>query len=247
VRDDLSLDGHVLMAHNEDWNSIDRDNVYLVRAEPDDGPAFIGITYGPLLVNIGFNEEGIGVAINSVYPTDGRVGVPRILCSRAVLNARSIGQAIRACVPKLRAGGYSFLLADANGELYSIETSATTHDIAYGEEGWLVHTNHYLSPRMQALEEPGTYSSSHVRLNRARRLLKVDLGAVSVSSLQAILRDHVNHPNSICVHEDPTDPPYEREMTLVSLVMDLTERRMWAAPGPPCLSDYVCYSLNAAP
>lgn len=243
VRDDQTADGHVLVAHNEDWNSVDRDSVYLVRAEPDDGPPFLGMTYGPALVNIGLNAEGIGIAINSVYPTDGRVGVPRILCSRAVLEARTIGQAIRACVPKLRAGGYSYLLADAHGELYCVETSATTHDMTYGEAGWLVHTNHYLSPKMQAIEEAGTYSSSNVRLNRARRLLQAQLGAVTVQGLQALLRDHVNYPNSICVHEDPEDPPYEREMTLASLVMDLTERVMWAAPGPPCEGEYLAYRL----
>jgi isopenicillin-N N-acyltransferase-like protein len=243
VRDDQTSNGHVLLAHNEDWNSVDRDSVYLVRAQPDDGPAFLGMTYGPALVNIGLNAEGVGVAINSVYPTDGRVGVPRILCSRAVLEARTIGQAIRACVPKLRAGGYSYLLADAHGELYSIETSATTHDMTYGQEGWLVHTNHYLSPKMQAIEEAGTYSSSNVRLNRARRLLQAQLGAVTIESLQALLRDHVNFPNSICVHEDPEDPPHEREMTLASLVMDLTEGVMWAAPGPPCEGEYLAYHL----
>lgn len=243
VRDDLTADGHVLLAHNEDWSSVDREHVYLVRCWPDDGPAFIGMTYGPLLVNIGLNAEGIGVAINSVYPTDGRVGVPRILSSRAVLDARTIGEAIRACVPKLRAGGYSYLLADPNGELYSIETSATTHNILYGEDGWLAHTNHYLSPKMQVIEEAGTYSSSHVRLNRARRLLRTQLGQVTVESLQALLRDHVNYPNSICVHEDESDPPHEREITLASLVMDLTARAMWAAPGPPCEAEFECYQF----
>jgi isopenicillin-N N-acyltransferase-like protein len=243
VRDDQTSNGHVLLAHNEDWSSVDRDNVYLVHVEPDDGPAFIGMTYGPLLVNIGLNAEGIGVAINSVYPTDERVGVPRILCSRAVLNARTIGQAIRACVPKLRAGGYSYMVADSHGELYSIETSATMHDILYGEQGWLAHTNNYLSPKMQPLEEAGTYASSQVRLNRARRLLQAQLGEVTVESLQALLRDHVNWPDSICMHEDPADPPYEREQTLVSLVMDLTDGVVWAAPGPPCEGEYVAYHL----
>jgi isopenicillin-N N-acyltransferase-like protein len=243
VRNEHTADGHVLLAHNEDWTSMDRDTVCLVRAEPDDGPAFIGITYGPLLVNIGFNAEGIGVAINSVYPTDGRVGVPRILCSRAVLKARTIGQAIRACVPKLRAGGYNYLLADPNGELYSVETSAGTHSLVYGEEGWLAHTNHYLSPKMQELEEAGTYSSSNVRLNRARRLLKAQLGQVTVESLQTLLRDHVNYPDSICMHEDPDELPHDQEMTLASLVMDLTERVMWAAPGPPCQGEYGAYRL----
>ena len=46
----VDLEGRavVLLAHNEDWISVDRDHVYLVHAEPDDGPAFIGMTYGPL-------------------------------------------------------------------------------------------------------------------------------------------------------------------------------------------------------
>lgn len=243
VSDDQAANGHVLIGHNEDWNTVDRDNVYLVRARPDNGPTFIGMTYGPLLVNIGFNAEGIGVAIDSVYPTDGGVGVPRILCSRAVLNAHTIGEAIRACVPKLRAGGYSYLLADANGELYCVETSATTHDITYGEEGWLVHTNHYLSPKMRRLEQPGTYAASHVSFNRACRLLRQQLGQVTVEDLQAVLRDHVNFPNSICLHPDPTEPEPERDQTLVSLVMDLTAQVMWAAPGPPCENEYTAYTL----
>jgi isopenicillin-N N-acyltransferase-like protein len=202
------------------------------------------MTYGPHLVNIGLNSEGIGVAIDSVYPTDGRVGVPRVLLSRAVLSASTIGQAIRACVPKLRAGGYNYLLADSHGELYNVETSATTHNILYGDAGWLAHTNHYLSPSMQALEEPGTYASSHVRLNRVQRLLKESLGQVTVEGLEAILRDHVNHPNSICGHQDPQDPAHERVMTIASLVMDLTERVMWAAPGPPCEGEYADFGLQ---
>jgi isopenicillin-N N-acyltransferase-like protein len=222
---------------------VDKEHVYLVRGYPDDGPAFIGMTYGPLLVNIGLNAEGIGVAIDSVYPTDGRIGVPRILSSRAILDARTIGQAIRACVPKLRAGGYVYLLADPHGEIYTVETAATTHVILYGAEGWLVHTNHYLAPKMRALETPGTYASSNVRLNRARRLLRSQLGRVTVASIQDLLRDHANYPDSVCSHEDPEDPPHERECTLVSLIMDLTERVLWAAPGPPCEGEYEAYGL----
>jgi isopenicillin-N N-acyltransferase-like protein len=246
VRGSHTANGHVLLAHNEDWNSVDRDNVYLIDAEPDDGPAFLGMSYGPLLVSVGFNADGIGVAIDSAYAIDGRVGVPRILYSRAVLRARTIGQAIQACVPKRRAGGYDYLLADPHGELYGVETSATTHDLLYAEEGWLAHTNHYLSPRMQAVEEPGTYAGSNVRLNRARRLLRSQLGRVTLETLQSLLRDHVNWPGSICGHEDLTEPPHERGQTLASLIMDLTDRVMWATPGPPCEGEYVAYRLGSA-
>ncbi len=243
VRDDLTAGGHVLIGHNEDWHSRDRDHVYLVQSRPDDGVPFIGLTYGPLLVNVGMNAAGIGVAINSVFPADVRVGVPRVLCSRSILAAQTIGQAIRACMPPLRAGGYNYLLADQNGEVYNVETAAAAHDILYGEEGWAAHANHYLSSKMRKLETPGRYAGSHVRFNRARRLLKAQLGSVSVESLQGLLRDHVNYPDAICSHEDPAEPPHERGQTVASLVMDLTDRTMWAALGPPCEHVFVPYRL----
>ena len=58
-----------------------------------------------------------------------------------------------------------------------------------------------------------------------------------------MLRDHVNWPNAICGHENPQDPPHERGQTVLSLVMDLTERAVWAAPGPPCEGEYVRHAL----
>jgi len=243
VRDDLTANGQVFLAHNEDWISVDRDHVYLINAKPSNGPAFVGMSYGPLLANVGFNQEGIGVAINSVYAKDARVGVPRILFSRAILTARTIGEAIKACVPQRRSGGYHYMLADDHGELYGVESSATEHVILYGQDGWLVHTNHYLSPKMQALEQPGIYAGSHIRLNRARRLLQAQIGEVTLAGLQALLRDHVNYPNSICGHEDPADLPHQREQTVISLVMDLTERVVWAATGPPCEGEFIKYRL----
>jgi isopenicillin-N N-acyltransferase-like protein len=243
VRGEHTTSGHVLMAHNEDWISLDRENVYLVHAEPDDGVPFLGMTYGGLLVNIGLNAAGIGVAINSVYPTDGQPGVPRIVYSRAILDARTIGEAIGACLARDRDGGYNYLVADSHGELYNVETSARQHRLLYGDRGWLVHTNHYLSPAMQAIERPGRYIGSHVRYHRARRLLQGHLGTVSAGSLQMLLRDHVNRPDSICGHEDGTDEPHERSQTIISLVMDLTERSLWAAPGPPCETAYSSYGL----
>ena len=243
VSGEHTADGHTLLAHNEDWLSADEGNAYLVQARPDEGPAFLALTYGPLLPNTGLNAEGIAVAINSVYATDERAGIPRILYSRAVLGAQTVGQAVKACLPEQRAGGYNYLLASASGELCCVETSALAHSKLDGAEGWLTHTNHYLSPGMKALEQPGSYTGSHLRLSRAQELIKAQLGGITVDSLQDVLRDHANRPASICSHPDPADPPYEQDMTVASLVMDLTEKVMWAAMGPPCAADFVCYAL----
>lgn len=242
--DDVTADGHVYLAHNEDWISGDSKRVYLVRAVPDDGPPFLAMSYGPLLCNVGMNAAGIAVGIDSVYPTDVRVGIPRVLASRAVLAAERLSDAIRACLPKRRAGGYNYMLADRNGEIFSVESSATDHDFLYAHNGWLVHTNHYLSLKMRRIEQPGVYASTNIRLRRAERLLRRQTGDITVATLQAILRDHASYPDSICNHEDMGDEPHDRSRTLLSLIMDLTDMMMWVAPGPPCCGEYVPHWLD---
>ncbi len=59
VNDDRTADGHVLLAHNEDWVPEDEDDVFIVHAKPKSEPPFLAMTYGGLLPNIGFNAHGI--------------------------------------------------------------------------------------------------------------------------------------------------------------------------------------------
>ena len=239
----VTADGHVYVAHNEDWISVDRKHVYLVRARPEGAPAFLGMSYGALLCNIGFNAAGIGVGINSVYPRDVRVGVPRIVVSRAILSATDLPSAVEACVPDKRAGGYNHLLAEGDGAILSVESSATRHETLRATDGWLAHTNHYRTERMQAVEAPGAYASSHARLKRAEGLVRGRQGPITRDDLQAILRDHRNGALSICKHEQESDPPHERSCSVISLIMDLTDQVMWAALGPPCQGEYKAYEL----
>ncbi len=222
---------------------MDRKHVYLVRARPESAQAFLGMSYGALLCNIGFNAAGIGVGINSVYPQDVRIGIPRVVVSRRILAAGDLDSAVEACVPERRAGGYNRLLAERSGRILSVESSATCHDVLTAEAGWLAHTNHYRTERMKALEEPGAYSGSHARLERAEQLLRDRQGPITRHDLQAILRDHENGDLAICGHELESDPPHERSCSIISLIMDLTDQVMWAAQGPPCQGEYEAYEL----
>jgi len=65
----------------------------------------------------------------------------------------------------------------------------------------------------------------------------------TVKTLQAIQRDHVNFPNSICNHADKEDYPLDREKTINALVMDLTEKVIYLAWGNPCANSYYPYYL----
>lgn len=245
VSEERTADGHVLVAHNEDWLPEDEPDVYLIHASPDDGPPFLAMSYGALLPNIGFNAYGIAQCCDSVYPNDSRIGIPRVIVSRAVFAARTPGDAIRCTLLPRRAAGYNHMIVHESGEIYSVEVSARRFAILYGQDGYLVHTNHYLDPQMQSIEdEPDELVATRVRHFRASRLLKAT-PQHTIKTLQAIQRDHINYPNSICNHAEDDTSPLDREKTVNALVIDLTARVMHIAWGNPCVNPYHTFHLDA--
>jgi len=244
VNQDRSANGHVLVAHNEDWVPEDEADVYILHVSPNDEPPFLAMTYGGLLPNIGINAHGICQVCDSVYPTDCRIGIPRLVASRAVLSTTMPSDAIRHMLAPHRAAGYNHLLAHESGELYNVEVSARRFAVLYADDGYLVHTNHYLDPTMQAIEsEPDELVSTRVRYFRALRLVR-QINAHTVETIQTVLKDHVNFQDSVCNHVIDDNRPLDREKTIVSLIFDLTERKLHAAWGNPCENPYFSYNLN---
>jgi len=244
VNETRTADGHVLAAHNEDWVPEDENDVYVISAKPKEEPPFLAMTYGGLLPNVGFNAYGIAQLIDSVYPNDSRIGIPRLVVARAVLASRRISGAIGRTLISHRAAGYNHLLVHESGEMYSVEVSARRFDILHGTDGYIVHTNHYLSPTMKEIEkDPEELISSRVRYFRANRLLREN-SAHTIKTMQTIQKDHVNLPNSICNHNIAGIDPMDRESTIASLVIDLTAREMHIAWGNPCQNAYHTYHLS---
>ena len=245
VNEQRTADGHVLAGHNEDWVPEDENDVYVISAKPRNDPPFLAMTYGGLLPNVGFNAYGIAQLIDSVYPNDSRIGIPRLVVSRAVLASRRLSGAIGRTLISHRAAGYNHLLVHESGEIYSVEVSSRKFDILHGTDGYMVHTNHYLSQTMKEIEnEPEELISSRVRYFRANRLLRQN-SAHNIKSMQAIQKDHVNLPNSICNHAIDGIDPLDRESTISAMVIDLTSREMHIAWGNPCQNAYHTYHLDA--
>jgi len=245
VNQSRTADHHVLLVHNEDWVPDDEADVFMLHVSPNDEVPFLAMTYGALLPNIGINAAGIAQCCDTVYPTDIRIGIPRVVVSRAVLGARNISQAIRHMVAPQRAAGYNHMLAHESGELFNVEVSARKFALIYNEDGYVVHTNHYLDYQMQLIEdEPDELISTRVRYSRAERLLK-QTPYHTLETLQAIQKDHVNFEDSICNHLIEDDDPLDREKTITALLMDLTTREIYATWGNPCSNVYTRYSLNA--
>jgi len=84
---------------------------------------------------------------------------------------------------------------------------------------------------------------SKARFLRAQRLID-RTRQHSIQSLQDILSDHVNYPNSICRHIAEDDHSVDSEKTINALVIDLTAREMHLAWGNPCQNEYAVYQLE---
>ena len=244
VNEQRTADGHVLLAHNEDWIPEDENDVYVISARPNDEPPYLAMTYGGLLPNVGFNAYGIAQAIDSVYPNDSRIGIPRLVVARAVLASRRISGALGRTLVPHRAAGYNHLIVHESGEMYSVEVSSRRFDILHGTDGYMTHTNHYLSSTMKEIEkDPEELISSRVRYFRANRLLREN-STHTIKTLQGIQKDHVNLPNSICNHNIEGIDPMDRESTITALVIDLTAREMHIVWGNPCQNTYHTYHLS---
>ena len=244
VSQERTTNGHVLIAHNEDWLPEDESDVFLIHAKPEDEPQFLAMTYGGLLPNIGFNACGIAQCCDSVYPTDSRIGVPRIIVSRGVLGARTPADAIRMVLSPQRAAGYNHLIVHESGEIYSVEVSARHFAVLYAEDGMMVHTNHFLDDEMRKIEnEPDELVHTRVRYFRAKRLV-AQTRQHTIKTLQAIQKDHVSYPDSICNHSTVGDP-LDRQKTITAMTIDLTQREMHATRGNPCQNMFSTYHLDA--
>ncbi len=245
VNGDIARDGNVLAAHNEDWSSDAQDLVVLLHAKPKGKPEFFATAYAGILPSCGMNSSGVSLTGNALSPNDMRIGIPMIFPVRRVLEAKRIGDAIEWAMPPERASSFNNIVTDRNGEIYSLEGSATDCAYLYAVDGYMVHTNHYTSPKMERFEsEPNSLSCSRFRYNRALRLLEDQLGDVTAESLKTILRDHVNRPGSICRHADPGVHPVDVSETIFSVIYDLTSLEAHVLKGKPCAGEYAQVRLK---
>ena len=244
VNAEWTKDDCVYAAHNEDVSPYNLPEIVIARIKPSDEPGYIGMNYGGIWPTEGMNAAGISLTGNALVPNDTRQGIPKGFPVRKVLAEEGIYQALMASMPEGRGHSFNNIVCDPNGEIYSMEGSATTFDALYAEQGWLIHTNHYLSPKMWKFEDNmHTRFSSIVRFNRATRLFKKELGKVEMSTFKRILSDHVGYPESICRHPDPKLGEEDQTQSVFSIVCDLTNKVLWVCHGNPCQGDYRKYEL----
>jgi isopenicillin-N N-acyltransferase-like protein len=236
VSDCGTVDGHVLLGHNEDAAAGWNDFAYLIRAEPEDAPAFAAFTYAGLLLHQGVNAAGIGSVGNALYARDARPGVPKLFLYRKVLAQRTIEDAIRLATTPERAFGNNHLIANDHGDIYDLEVSGGQWAMHHAGNRFLAHTNHFVAPELARLDADEDLLNSRLRLKRLERLLDAAFGTIDVERMKTILADHSNFPKSVCKHYAPeSDLDYG---TIGSVIIDVTARTIWGCAGYPCRGEW---------
>lgn len=246
VTPEASADGHLWLAQNWDWFPQVRG--VMMRTAGRDGLRVVAFTEAGIVGGkIGLNAAGLGLAVNGLLSTDddwARLRSPFHVRTWKILGLASADDAVEVIAGEERACSANFLLGQADGTARVVDVEAAPRAVRLlsPSGGVLVHANHFEDSRALGVDQPlaEERASTYHRAARARRLLQAsrERGGISRDDLMRVLRDHDGRPESVCRHLNPALPEEERVQTVVSVVMDLSARRLYVAAGPPCEADY---------
>jgi hypothetical protein len=164
------------------------------------------------------NRAGLVQAINNLRIKQPAVGVPRMVLTRAVLDAASLDAAVHVLNNVQRASGFHHTLGCVGDErLLSVEATVRRCSVLEVSEV-SGHANHLIHAGCNAEAQIVTGSSGD-RQARLDQLLPA-LGDISGPSLLRVLSDRA--PTGLPIYrDDPADP--DEENTLATALFTLTD------------------------
>jgi hypothetical protein len=170
------------IVHNEDGAVAHRDACFMVRARPDEGLSFTSFAYPGLVCGNSFavNASGVVQTLNNIRARDGRVGVPRQLVARALLDCAGLDGPLAILRGWTRAGGYHHALAQAGDRrLLSIEAPASGVAARVVEDRH-AHANHLIEADFTNLRQMVTASSARRQERAVERFVATRDDALDV-------------------------------------------------------------------
>jgi isopenicillin-N N-acyltransferase-like protein len=241
-------DGHLLVGQNWDW--IPETQVALVHTVEPDGVEIVAFTEAGIAGGkCGINSLGIGLAINGIMTVGDDWSAMRkpfhVRCWE-ILRAHRFDDAVAAVLESPRSVAANFLIVGEPDAGIDIEAAPDVHaEHPWYENGTLAHTNHFLDPDALGIAEPplDRRENTYLRYSRVTALM-AEQRPLSAAKMREIMSDTTGRPNCISRIPDDSVPEDERYSTIISLVFDVTARKLWVAPGPPDQVEYIEIPLD---
>jgi len=255
-----SATGEAIIAKNFDYPPASN-AMHLTRRSRPQSAGRVGsleVTKAPLTgSHDGMNEHGLAVAYNYGHfrgRARARVSVS-VLVQELLETCRTVEEALAALRDRPRSGGALLMLADAGGDIASVEAAPDAISVRRGDA--LIHANHAMTDEMAPRDLPRdaliprwvwpvelrgrrVHESSERRQERAEGML-AELGAATGEELGQILADHGPAGGSGDDHTLCRHGPYYS--TTCSVVMFPKRREMRVLVGSPCAGSFTDLSL----
>lgn len=242
---DATSSKHMLIGQNWDWHPDAQALNVILKIKQKGRPHIVQIVEAGIIGKIGFNSAGIALVANALISDKWNLGVPFQVILRGILNAECMADAILAISKAKRGSAGNFLIAHTDGEVIDIEAAPQDVNFIFPDNGILAHSNHFTvsNPKINDFG-PSIFPSTIFRRHRANKLLTMEKGDINAESLKRVLKDHFDKPYSICWHIDTRLPESDQIQTDVSLIIDLTQKTMEIAQGPPCGHEYIPFTFE---
>lgn len=238
--------GKSWVCQNWDWIRSQSNNLVILQIDQNPSPSILMVAEAGIISGKGINSSGMGVCFNALSTGSAKQGVPVHFLLRKILDSPTLGDAVETIALAKRASSGNFLTGTSEGEIINIESTPSDFGVLYADDGFLCHTNHFLSLNLMINEHdhgksvlPDTFH----RLGRINSLIKHNRNNLTFDIYKKFLSDHRNYPDSICRHEDPRDPQGKQLASVYSIIMDLKEKKIWISSKNPCESDFIQYEF----
>jgi hypothetical protein len=260
VRGTRSRTGEPIIARNFDYPSLLEPFFMFRESRPRGGFRSLDFAVAPQAGTAdGVNEKGLAITVDYAFVTDAATPNPLVtmLIADALASCATVTEAVRRITASPRWGAGILMLADASGDLASVELSNTREGVRRPAAGvdWLLFTNVCHCPETCAVgvSESAAWSDKapsplrggsvlQPHATRARRIEELfrDQSSLGPDELAAIMADHgptgVPDGASPCVHTDYFQ-------TTASLQWFPARRRVRASYGTACTAQYVEIAL----
>ncbi|WP_194791944.1 C45 family autoproteolytic acyltransferase/hydolase [Pseudomonas sp. UFMG81] len=194
-----------------------------------------------MLAKLGVNSAGLGLHFNILHHTSDNAsgGVPVHAIARRLLEeAGNVDEALELA-RSARVSASTVLTVfsreDRSPRAASIELSPErTAQVLPREDGWLLHTNHFLDPRLSLGEQVADRADTQGRLAHLEQVI----GQMTDRDLRAraeAMCGAAGDRAPICFHPDMTQPDTERWETLLSVAIDTQHCALDYVAGTPLL------------
>jgi len=238
-----TANGEIIIGQNSDMTPVMEELGIVLHLTPEKGQNIIMWTFGGHLGYHGMNSAGVAHFANALSGGPGwQFGLPHYPVKRRMLEQATVAECLRLLDNTQVCSSGNYVLTGGCRTIIDVELTpegyATLDDAG---EGFIVHTNHFLSPRFATFDTDARSSpDSFERLNRLRTLIKNEYGSITVESVKGFLRDHENPPISICRHLNEQNP---NSKTVASMITEPESGRFHVCVGNPCENEFQTYDI----